>query len=193
MPHRQCETRPAKQNRSARLRDGGGSSGTIPTMKTTHSRLDRARRLLRLVALVVVLGVGVYANGLRMAGKPWPQWMDGRYGGPLSWVMFATGLDCSVEVVAFVETEDGTVEVGRRGSYPGPSEWFWTVGDTWHQWATSAVDTMDWTAVEEYARRAAGVKEGEVRIMLRERRSSDSGGTAIRDLAPEDWRGACRQ
>jgi hypothetical protein len=152
----------------------------------------RLGRVVSALVLIVLLGVGVYANALRVIGEPWPQWMDGRYGGPLPWVMFADGLDCSVEIVGIVKNADSTVEVGRGSTYPGPGEWFWTLDDSWHQYAWFSTDTIDWDAVENYAREAAGLPDGEVSIVLRERRSSDNGSAQTRDLSPETWGEACR-
>jgi hypothetical protein len=149
------------------------------------------RRTLRAATVLAVLGVGVYANGLRLIGQPWPRWMDGRYGGPVSWTMFSESVDCGVEVVGIVSQDGVTVEVGRPPSYPGPGEWFWGVADAWHAFSRPSIATMDMEAVNAYARRAAGLPRGEVVFVVRERLISEEGVVQVRDIPLVDWMEAC--
>lgn len=196
------QTQPVETRDGWCIRDRTCSRGTVATMaadrKTTQKRMIARNgghlmlaRAVSAAFLIVLTGVGLYANALRVVGQPWPQWMDGRYGGPLPWVMFADGIDCSVEVVGIVDSGGRTTEVGRGSGYPGPGEWFWTVDDSWHQYAWFSAETIDWDQVENYAREAAGVDTGDVVFVLRERRSSSDGSVRVRDLAPESWGEAC--
>lgn len=156
------------------------------------SGLKSVRKIFRFLALFGVLGVGVYANSLNLMEKPWPQWMDGRYGGPLPWGMFAGSLSCSTEVVGIVKTSTGTVEVGRPMVYPGVEEWLWTVDDSWHIFAWMQEENVDWGSVSQMARKAAGVNTGEVVFVLRERRIQEDGTVQITDIPLGKWDEACR-
>lgn len=151
---------------------------------------EGSRRAARVLLAVVILLVGAGANLIRLAGGAWPEWMDGRYGGPLPWGMFAVGIECSTEVVATVQTPAGSVEVGRGLVRPGPGEWFWTVDDSWHVAAWARPENLDLEAAARLAREAAGTSDGAVSFVLRERTSTET-GVVTRDLPLGEWGGAC--
>lgn len=157
----------------------------------TVNQVSRYRQLLRFTAAFVVLGVGLYANGLRVVGHPWPEWMDGRFGVPLSWAMFADGLDRSVEVVGVVDVGNGRlVEVGREIPPVGPREWLWTSDDAWHIFAWFWSDAVDWEEAARLAREAAGADpEASVSFVVRSRHSDGTGGVVVEDspLSDAPW------
>jgi len=152
------------------------------------------RRLWRLLAFFLLFGFGFVANVVRVAGEPWPQWMDGRFGIPMPWGMFAYGISCSAEVVAIVSVDSEVVELGRPMATPGPSEWLWSVDDLWNQFAWFRADSVDWEAVEVFAIEASGLdpERASVRFVVRERRSTDSSIPAVRDVPREEWGSVCR-
>ncbi len=140
------------------------------------------RKAFRLALLVSLLAVGVGANVMRATGTPWPYWMDGRYGGPLPWSMFASGTDRSDEVVGVVSYDDGShVEVGRGIPAVGPEEWVWTSEDAWHVYAAFKQDAVDWNAAARYAAKAAGGRAAQVSFVLRERTSDSNGAIRTTD------------
>jgi hypothetical protein len=140
--------------------------------------LVNLKKTARLVLLVALLGIGVGANVMRATGMQWPRWMDGRYGGPLPWSMFAAGMSSSQEIIGVVSFDDGSqVEVGRGIPAIGPEEWVWTSEDAWHVFAAFKQDAVDWQAAARYAARAAGGRAAMVTFVLRDR-TSDAEGTA---------------
>ena len=142
------------------------------------------RRWVRPLFALAFLSFGWFANGLRVAGEPWPRWMDGRFGAPMPWGMFASGFECSAEVVAVVSDGESSVELGRPMAYPGPQEWVWSVDDLWNQFAWFRADSVDWSAVEAYAREASNLKGPnlEVSFLLRVRRVDGDGVFSTRDV-----------
>lgn len=114
---------------------------------------------------------------MRVVGEPWPGWMDGRLGAPMPWGMFASGLECSAEVVVVVSDGTKQVELGRPQAYPCPQEWVWSVDDLWNQFAWFRADSVDWPAVEAYARQASNLQSTDLTVsfLLRARRSGGEG------------------
>jgi hypothetical protein len=136
------------------------------------------------VVATTILAVGWYANALRAAGEPWPQWMDGRYGMPLSWGMFADDVDSSIEIVGRVEDASGAVvEVGRPvAAFPGVPEWLWVSADAWHAYAWFRSADVDWVRAARLAADASGVRSARsVQFVIRERISNDSGESRYTD------------
>lgn len=144
--------------------------------------VPKHRIVLRCALAASILSVGFYANTLRALDQPWPQWMDGRYGGPLSWAMFSDDVSRSIEIVASVSDGTTTTFVGRSQIGVGPDEWFFPSVDVWHIYAWFQSDLVNWTEVAALAHVASDLTGPvEVRFIIRERRSDGSGGIDIVD------------